>query len=176
MAALLSPIVLPFAVRRVAPARGRATVAPRAAAFSQKSLRTFAPGLAKRVTCATRRRDPSAFAASSHATGAGAAADDNDDEALDASDGASRAARGTNTKQPPWRLERRCVGYKQILLPSEYIQHPPTPTMHLVPHKAGEFVVEAFDNEAELGKALCLEVEENAKAGGGASRIHLTIA
>ena len=28
----------------------------------------------------------------------------------------------------------------------------------------GEFVVEAFDNEEEVGKALCLEVEENAKA------------
>jgi len=28
----------------------------------------------------------------------------------------------------------------------------------------GEFVVEAFDNEDELAKALCLEVEENAKA------------
>jgi 6-phosphogluconolactonase len=28
----------------------------------------------------------------------------------------------------------------------------------------GEFVVEAFDNEEELAKALCLEVEENAKA------------
>ena len=93
-AASSSSIVLPFAAvqRSVAPgARGRATVAPRAAAaFSARMLFTTPTAASSTMTIyndSRRRRDPTVFA--SHAAAAAAAAsqgDDDDDEGLDASD------------------------------------------------------------------------------------------
>lgn len=85
-----SSIVTPFAVQRLVPARGRATVNPRVAAFSRKAI-TPALSSAKRVSLVSlsRRRDTTPFAAAFASHAAGAPHDDDeedDDEGLDLSD------------------------------------------------------------------------------------------